>query len=145
MANNTRLALVIVGGFLFIADRIFKTLSASAWSHDAYVNRFLGWSPSTNTGIAFGLPVPQIAIIILSIAFITILLTYFFHAKNTILRFGFLFILLGAISNLFDRLVFHKTLDYFLFVTSLFNLADILIIIGAVICIFNSAGDRTAK
>lgn len=145
MANNTRLALIFVGGFLFFADRILKTLSTSLSGNDWLLCRFFGWVPSTNTGIAFGIQLPQILVISLSILFIILLLEYFRRTDDNFLRFGIFFILLGAISNLFDRIIYGKTFDYFLLYTSLFNLADVLIIIGAVMCILNTASKKTEK
>ncbi len=145
MANNTRLTLIIVGGFLFCADRIFKSLSASSFSKENIFGGFFGWFPSVNSGIAFGLKLPQILIIFLSILFIIFLLEYFRRNENMLLRFGIFFILLGAISNLFDRLIYGKTFDYLILYISLFNIADILIVTGAVMCAIYAYSRKTIK
>jgi len=145
MANINRLTILIVGGFLFIVDRIFKTLSISIWPGEHLAGRFIGWSPSVNTGIAFGLPVPAPAVITLSVIFIICLAVFFWRTKNIYFRYGIFFLLLGAFSNLFDRLYYGETVDYFFFFITLFNLADILIIAGAAICLTASTAKAVNK
>jgi lipoprotein signal peptidase len=51
--------------------------------------------------------------------------------------YSLIFILAGALSNFADRVIYHHTVDYFLALTSLYNLADVMIIAGFVIYLFS--------
>ena len=46
---------------------------------------------------------------------------------------GYALIFFGALSNLFDRLLYHHTVDYLLIFTAVINLADVMIVGGFVI------------
>ena len=135
MKNSIRPVLLSLGGFLFILDRLFKYLSTHDWSGSRLLNSFFGWLPSLNHGIAFGLPVPGAFIILLSLFFIALLIWFYIRHADVFVRAGIILILLGAFSNLFDRIFFGHTLDYFLVLTSIFNLADVLVVAGAGLCL----------
>ena len=135
MKNKIRPVLLSLGGFLFILDRLFKYLSTRGWAGSRLLNRFFGWLPSKNHGIAFGLPVPGGLIIALSMIFIILLVWFCRKQNNAFVLTGIFLILIGAFSNLFDRIFFGYTLDYFLVLTSVFNLADVLVVLGAGLCL----------
>lgn len=134
MNNKIRLAIILSGGFLFVADRIFKVLSSSVWPQPNLVNRFLGWLPFSNIGIAFGIPIPNWLILLFTIPLI-VLVVYLMKKNSGFVRWGLFLVLLGALSNFFDRLYYGHTLDYILVLTSIFNIADVLIVLGASICL----------
>ena len=46
-------------------------------------------------------------------------------------------LLVGAISNLLDRIIYHQVIDYFLIGTAIINLGDVLIVGGLVIYLFS--------
>ena len=50
---------------------------------------------------------------------------------STTLCAAYILILGGALSNFIDRLLFGITIDYFRILTSVFNVADIMIVVGA--------------
>lgn len=135
MKNKIRPVLLPLGGFLFVLDRLLKYLSEGGQPGSRLLNSFFGWLPSRNRGIAFGLPVPGALIIVLSLIFIALLVWFYFRQKNIFVRTGIVLIILGALSNLFDRVFFGYTIDYFLVLTSVFNLADVLVVAGAGLCL----------
>jgi signal peptidase II len=137
--NKTRLStLLVINGFLLLVDRIFKFLATHHWDQTHLLNKFFGWQPSINTGIAFGLPLPNQIIIILTIPIIIILIYLLWQPGYPFLKICSLWLILtGALSNLFDRLIYHHIIDYFLLFTAIINIADILITIGFVLYLFD--------
>lgn len=135
MTKKVRLLICLSGGLFLFLDRIFKYQSIHAWSNKNLYNAFFGWFPSINKGIAFGLPIPIFLLIIFSLFLIIIVIILLLKEKNYLLQIGLFFILIGALSNFFDRLVWQYTFDYFLIITSIFNLADVLIISGTLVLI----------
>ncbi len=134
--------LFLVGSGFFVAlDQWLKFQSLHAWSNPHLLHRFLGWQPFLNPGIAFGLPLPNWLIITLTIPILCLLawllvksLVQFPSDKNPLLApLALMLLLVGALSNLFDRLAFHHTVDYLLILTSIFNIADLLIVVGGVL------------
>ncbi len=135
-------------GLFFIFDRYLKWQALHAWTSNRLVNRWFGWYPFFNPGVAFGVPVPGWLAIVLTIP-ILFLLGYFlvmsfvergmwnveptqlkrhaFHATS------YAFIFFGALSNFIDRIVYGHTVDYFLILTAIINLADVMIVGGFVI------------
>ena len=116
------------------------------------LNTFIAVSPFMdithihNYGISFGLfsgifP----AWIIISIgAILTIFIVFWmFQITNTIEKWGFLFIITGAVSNLGDRIINDYVLDFIYihykgFYWPAFNFADIYITIGVFIIIYHN-------
>ncbi|MDD2758166.1 MAG: signal peptidase II [Patescibacteria group bacterium] len=135
MNAKVRLVIILSGG-LFLIDRLFKWLSANDWAQEQLINNRLGWLPSVNHGIAFGLPIPSALIIILSVPLLALVIYFLLKQTNALAQAGLFFILLGALSNLFDRIFYQHTLDYFLVLTSLFNLADVMIVVGVGLCLW---------
>jgi len=92
----------------------------------------IGFFPNYN--LAFGLPLPNVLIIILA-AIILLFLCYLWW-QNLITEkswnvFSVSLIIIGAFSNLLDRLFFGYVIDYLnIFVWPVFNLADCLIVVG---------------
>ena len=129
------LALLLLGGSFFILDRFLKYLAFTHQETVLYVWRpWIGWEYFANPGIAFGIPLPWFTSLIYTPI---ILFLVFWYAKkrmtkNLISTFGLILILYGALSNLLDRLFYHITIDYIRIVTSLINLADVMIVCGAI-------------
>lgn len=130
------LAFFLLGGSFFILDRILKQLAFTNQDFSAYLFQpWLGWEYFANPGIAFGIPLPWFASLVYTPI---ILLLVFWYAKKKMIRsnasiFGVILIVLGAISNLIDRTAYHITIDYIRILTSIINLADLMIVIGAVL------------
>ncbi|MFA6250978.1 MAG: signal peptidase II [Candidatus Shapirobacteria bacterium] len=129
--TTAQLAAVV---FLVVLDRLFK---AWAVSFSPEINLICDWFRivlAKNQGIAFSLPIfgRWLSIVIF---LIIIFLIYVFVSKikktayfETVLYSA---IILGAASNLYDRLKFGYVIDYFsLKYYSVFNIADALIMFG---------------
>jgi lipoprotein signal peptidase len=84
-----------------------------------------------NHGIAFGIPLPGVVSILISLGLIAYFARSYATARTHGLKIAALCILLGAASNLFDRVAHGFVIDYLLlFGDSAINLADILILSG---------------
>ncbi len=94
-----------------------------------------------NTNIAFSLPLPQVVTIILVIIILILLCIVWWKSllkKNSWQLLATSLIILGALSNLIDRLVFGYVIDYInVFFWPVFNLADSMIVIGVIIYILS--------
>jgi|GEM_PF-531895 len=136
---KTALALLI----LFIADRLLKIiiLKSPAIVEGDFVSHFIN-KPEINSGIALSLPLNNnLAIVISVIAIIIIawhLSSLLKYRTWLILYWGF--IIIGAFSNLLDRIAFHGVVDYLSlpFIPSLFNPSDSFIFIGAILLALNT-------
>lgn len=139
---------VILSGFFLLLDQTCKHIALNNQAFSKYIiDPWIGWQFFANTGIAFGIPLPQPFIIIFS-PIIIIGLVYWWQKKEiTSLRFiyGSILIIFGAISNFIDRMLFAFTIDYIRVITSIFNVADILIITGALLLFLDSRHTSTTK
>lgn len=134
------LLLFTFGWIILAADRWFKFLAMEKFFVHNQENFFIikpifSFAFFANDKLAFSLPISASAIIPLSI--FAILLLIFFIIKGikdrdwTLLA-GLWLILAGALSNLFDRMVYGYVVDFLrLWPVSYFNFADLLIIAGA--------------
>ncbi|MFA4872723.1 MAG: signal peptidase II [Patescibacteria group bacterium] len=127
----------IIVSALFVLDRVLK------W-------RALTHPPSPpdgffvyhqNPGIAFSLPlapIPLITLLILGVA--TVAWLYIQQRKKSVRHaLPYLLILAGAVSNIIDRPLSGGVIDYF-FLPPLglyFNIADVMIVGGILLLIFN--------
>lgn len=126
-------------GFLF-ADQLSKMIVAKFVTQPVEVfGDIFKIEKSFNEGIAFGIEFDKRLIMAFSLV---ILLFLFKVAKNEInfeqkiSRYSFALVLGGALGNITDRLMHGKVLDFidFAFWPS-FNLADMFIVVGAVMII----------
>jgi lipoprotein signal peptidase len=74
--------ILLCGGFLFGFDRWLKWQTLHAWNTQNLLHSWFGWFPFHNSGIAFSIPVPDWAQIILTVPVILILT--FFLIKNIV-------------------------------------------------------------
>ena len=97
-----------------------------------------------NYGITFGLfsgIFPPWFIAFISAILIIIIVFWMFRISNPLEKWGFLFIITGAVSNLGDRIINDYVLDFIYmhynnFYWPAFNFADIYITIGVLIIIY---------
>ena len=138
--KNQSRNIFLFGLIFFIADRILKYL---------FINNFF---PSKtffitylkNYGIAFGLDLPKsflfifyFLVIIIILALVYYLIKYYQQKKYLVL-FSLWFILLGALSNILDRLKFGFVIDFIdFYIWPVFNIADMMIVGGIIILALN--------
>lgn len=134
---------------LLIIDRITKWWSL-AFVIDTYrVNDFLSFQTIFNKGISWGMLNNEgvIPFILLTVTILALISLFSFH---TIIRsrqgkpiMGELLVLVGALSNLFDRLFYPGVIDFILvsfngWAWPIFNCADVCIVIGVGIIFLQS-------
>lgn len=134
------LLLFTAGWIILAADRWLKYLAMEKFFYYNQENFFIvkpifSFAFFANDKMAFSLPLSPTVVIPLSIFAILILLFFIIKGikdrKGTLL-IGLWLILVGALSNLFDRLAYGYVVDFLrLWPISYFNLADLLILAGA--------------
>lgn len=94
-----------------------------------------------NYGIAFNIPIPMPIVIVVSvlIALSLVHVAYTHWYQDSLISFASLAIVVGALGNLFDRIVYGFTVDYLiLFGRSAINLSDLVILSGVVLLLYRS-------
>lgn len=145
-----KIAILSIISFLIIAiDRVVKII----------VNRYIPLNKSIsviknifyltnvhNEGAAFSIMYGlRYILIAISIAFLVFIIYYMYKKKKYNIEFAL--IIGGLIGNLIDRIVFGYVIDYigiiiFKYYFPIFNIADALIVIGAIILLFRKDGDK---
>lgn len=141
MSLKLRLGLYLASGaFLLAIDQSLKYLARTHQDFALYIVKpWLGWEYFGNPGIAFGLPVPNLALLLVTpfivIGFFVLLFKY---RTKKVISLGLALIIAGAISNYIDRVLFGITIDYIKVLTSVFNLADALVVTGALMLLLQN-------
>lgn len=155
MTRKIRVLLILSLVLLNIScDQISKSIVRKAIETDERITVFKDSFVLTkveNTGAAYSLgadltPVLKILILqILPILVLLILLRQVLiksnYSRETIV--GFAFIIGGGIGNLFDRIMYGSVTDFLILdlgiiKTEIFNLADVSIMIGAILVLFSA-------
>lgn len=91
-----------------------------------------------NTGIAFSIPIPKIALLLAISAIALYLVYYLFKTKlSKMAEISLVLITAGAIGNLIDRFINGSVIDFLSFWNfPIFNFADIFISCGVAIYLF---------
>lgn len=131
--------------FLFLLDQLTKraAFSESPESSGAFeflnsLRPVLGKQLFENDAFAFSLPMHGPAVYIIYALLLALLIIWFIFTKNksTKIYLGFLLILVGALSNIFDRITLGFVRDFiYIFWGNIFNLADIYIVLGIILMI----------
>ncbi len=144
MKNYQKIFLIISLSFtLFFIESLIKYYLINKIPKEGFYlfGNFLQIGYFPNQNIAFGLPLPQTLIIILVIIILVILSFFWWSSltKNKLWQLlAVSLIILGALSNLIDRLIFGHVIDYLnIFIWPVFNLADVMIVIGVGIYIIS--------
>lgn len=137
------IAIIIIAIF-FLIDRYLKFLIFQTKQKINIIDNILSFSFSKNYGIAFSLKIfsPEIITVITG-AIIALLFFYLIYLnKNKFpssIRLSLLAIILGALSNWLDRLLYGYVVDYLeILKLSVVNLADILISLGVIYLLFST-------
>lgn len=144
--NNCSIkAALIRAVLLLIIDRGLKMTALFYWSQQPQLLG-AGWSLTydLNERLAFSLPATGPLLTSLLTLSIAILTVYAGHAikKQPSQLTGWLLLLIGAYSNLYDRFVYGGVIDYLANWWTIFNLADVLIITGLMLIIFSKQKER---
>jgi len=123
--------------FLFILDRFLKKIALEGAIKEIY---FFNFSLSTNPNIALGIPLKGIFFYFLLIIILFWLISKLiksYQKKHLINISCLMLILAGAFSNLLDRWKHGLVIDYFdLQFIAVFNVADLMILVGVIILIW---------
>ena len=126
--------------FLVCMDRFLKVLSTVLWhNHPQHIFSSLNFVFIQNKNIAFSLKtgLDPLWIIIPIIIFLTFYFFYLLKKQRLSEASAFFFILTGAMSNLYDRLLYGFVIDYIdLQYFTVFNIADVMICGGVVWLLF---------
>lgn len=149
MSINKKTFIYLFPFLLLIIDQLTKHLMLfKAPSEGIFLiektNFTFGFDLTKNPNLAFSISLPQYIIYIIVISLILTLSYCLYRAikqKNNLLIFSFLLIILGAISNLIDRIIHGAVIDFISFQImsfqfAVFNLADVWIVIGVFILLF---------
>jgi len=143
-ALSTSIASVI-GGLFLLFDQFLKSFARANPHFDYYiVNPWLGWEYLQNFGIAFGIPITQFIVIPISFIINGGLIIYTIQKQHrTILcNLGSSLVVFGALSNIIDRMFFGFTTDYIRILSSVINIADVMIVCGAVLLVINEYREK---
>ena len=114
-------------------DQASKLWALSALSESSQsVLPFFNLHLTFNTGVAFSMPIPKMAIIILTTFFLGGVVWWLFRKTSSLLeQIGLVMVLAGGIGNLLDRILRGEVIDFLSFWSfPVFNVADICITIG---------------
>jgi len=133
------LSLNVVIFISFVVDRILKLFfiknPSQRLGSDFFYN-ILSFHFEKNFGVAFGILLNKIFLLVLVILVIFVLVGFLFKSylrKNILEIFSLTLIIIGAISNLIDRLRYGFVIDYIdVPFFTVFNLADCMITVGVV-------------
>lgn len=127
--------ILLISGLFIIADQFLKFLSQKYFQGGVFIlGKFFALDFYQNYGVAFGLRMPAFLFYILITFIIYFILKKFkneIKTKNFYIILALSFIIIGAISNLADRIFRGYVVDYlYLYPMSYFNLADVAILSG---------------
>lgn len=147
MKNKKILLSFLTGGFFLCADQILKWMALHIYTSPKLVTPYIGWELFLNRGAAFSLPVGNRTILLFTAPIVAIVIYQLLRElkKNIpsyIFAAGCIYIILGALSNAFDRVVYGPVIDYILLGTAVINIADLMIVFGLVLYILHLSYPR---
>ena len=139
--KSLALCFYLVSVFL-VLDRLFKWLILKY--PDFYSGQFFELKLFKNTKLYF-ISLNQYLLYFLIGTVLLIFIILFFKTKERFLKISFCLIILGGLSNFFDRIYFGHVIDYLrisILPISLFNIADLMIIAGILFILFHNLKSR---
>jgi signal peptidase II len=138
--NIKNVAIVTILAIFFLLDRYLKQIAINTDPNSNLLGEHLKFNLSKNFNIAFSLPISGP---ILNIIIVTIILGLLFyliylikHKYSNIIIISLFALILGALSNALDRLIYGYVIDYLDVLNfTVLNIADILITLSAFILI----------
>ena len=151
MRRGFYVVLSVLAGIVVVGDEIIKAVALKSFPDESATTgkKIIEFAVHKNFGIAFDLPVWLPVITILTVAMLLILIVFTVRKwpTNIVLAAPALIITLGAIGNLYDRIVYGFIVDYIIIplTGSAFNLSDCLIIFGLLIFLVNRKSQIVLK
>lgn len=146
MSSLLRLNISVLA--LFVADRVAKSFARLLSEEDFIFLKYFRLKFYLNTGVAFSIPVSRaftLGITFLVLVIFGYVLVRAYRRKDVWSIAGFSYVIIGAVSNVIDRLVYGGVIDFIdLRILPVFNLADLLILAGASIVIVQYVQKRPA-
>lgn len=143
MARHIHWITWVFSGSFFCLDQLLKLVARTY--PDVVIDiipGLFGWRYFENPGIAFGIPVPLIVVVPVSILIIGGLMHIRQGEKeNKLLNLALWLIFFGAISNIVDRIVYGFTIDYIRIIASVANLADGMVLVGGMLAAYSWGGE----
>lgn len=140
---------IFLGPFLLLlVDRLLKSSARLSAEHGGVelVPGILEFRFFANEGIAFSIPFSGPAVWVLSFLIVILITAWILpelKKRHAFAVFSYAIFILGTASNLFDRIAYGYTIDYFIFFgRSAVNIADGLIILGVLLLVMRPQGDR---
>ena len=143
---------------IFLLDRISKTyviyLDKKLLGSEIFSSKYLNISLIWNEGIAFGLLSFNHGnlynLLTILIAVIILVICFMIFKSSGIKKYFLIFILGGALGNIYDRIFFNAVPDFIDFHINgfhwfIFNVADIFISLGVIFMIFFEIIDNNRK
>jgi signal peptidase II len=147
-------AVVFIVAALLI-DQVIKYMVETGILQDQHVFWYLYLYRAANTGVAFSMlsEMPVWAILTMRMAIVAFIIWWWRTGEHhgEVVNLGFCLVIAGALGNIVDRLIYDHVVDYILFQTetwafAIFNMADSLITVGAVLIGFSEIFlNRSAK
>lgn len=124
----------------FFVDRFLKNLALNLPEGEsiAIINKIVYFKFQANENISFSLPISNnIATVIVILMLLTLIyFSYYFRKKNKnnkIIFLSLITIIIGALSNLIDRILYSFVIDYiYIPWFAVLNIADIMISIAGI-------------
>ncbi len=140
------IAIILLVAIFFVADRFLKILALTRADNNPIplLGKFFSFNFTANHYMAFSLPLGGQVLNILIIVAILLLLSFIFYLtlnknEQKPLILPLTIILIGAISNILDRVSNGYVIDYLdLHYFTVFNLADVMISLGTLFIIFKA-------
>ena len=133
---------------IFLFDRLSKIyviyLDSKSFENEIFISKFLNITLIWNEGIAFGLfalKANLYNILTSIIVLIILIIIYILFRSKGFKKYSLIFILGGALGNLYDRIYYKAVPDFIDFHIGefhwfIFNIADIFITVGIIFMIF---------
>ncbi|MFA6994830.1 MAG: signal peptidase II [Patescibacteria group bacterium] len=148
--NFYYIAIALAIAIFFSVDRTLKALALNFKTIQPFqlIGDILSFQFTANSYMAFSLPLGGLLLNTLIIVVIVLLLIYIIYLifykddrKLEIILLSIIFT--GALSNIFDRLIYGYVIDYLeLKYFTVFNLADVMISGGAIILILKNLKNK---
>lgn len=124
---------IALGVGLVLLDRITKSLAVKTPFTTLHINEDL----------VFSLPVPSLLLMTIVTIFaamvVLVCIWLLYTRKNTLNIYqitSLLLIIIGASSNIYDRIVYGGVIDFIPGIYSVFNVSDIYVVVGVLLMIF---------